>query len=251
VAGVISAIRAVLSKYDTQTPIVIFSSMAPVIAADPGSARKNIEDITAHFQQLSNTRDVLMPSFTNGYQDGAINLDLAPSRNGILAESFRERNPKNRTLSAYFSFIAVGPSQNLLFSLEPKHVWGDGSLYEWMEKTDSTILTIGLPPYVCSFQHRAEYLERDKISYREFIQRSGFITIRGARKLTTETLFASKMGSVGDFRPMGAFMHLAGVETKSSSGITVSAVSAKRKLELARSLIRSNNSIFQVRKVHQ
>jgi hypothetical protein len=128
--------------------------------------------------------------------------------------------------------------------MEPEHVWGDGSLYEWIETNDSTIVTIGLPPYVCSFQHRAEFLERENISYREFIQRSGLITVRGEEKQTTETLFASKKNSIGDFRPMGPFMHLAGVEIKSSSGITVSAVSAKRKLKLARSLIRLNNYVF-------
>jgi aminoglycoside N3'-acetyltransferase len=251
VAGVIADINAVLSKYDAQTPLVVFSSMAPVIAADPKSARKNVEHLTAHFHQLSNTRDVLMPSFTNGYQDGALNLDLAPSRNGLLAESFRERNPKNRTLSAFFSFTAVGPSQNLLFSLEPKHVWGDGSLYEWIEATDSTILTIGLPTYVCSFQHRAEYLERENISYREFIQRNGTIIIRGHAKQTTEILFARRGTANVDFRPISSHLHLAGIEVASSSGITVSAVSAKRKLELARSLIRSNSSIFLHQKADQ
>lgn len=250
-AGVIADIKAVLSKYDPQTPLVVFSSMAPVIAADPASARKNVEDLTSHFQELSNTRDVLMPSFTNGYQDGTLNLDTTPSRNGILAESFREQNPKNRTLSAFFSFTAVGPSQNLLFSLEPKHVWGGGSLYEWIETTDSTIVTVGLPAYVCSFQHRAEYLERENISYREFIQRSGKITIRGREKQTTETLFARRGAANVDFRPIRTHLHLAEIEIASSSGITVSAVSAKRKLELARSLIRSNSSIFLHQKADQ
>lgn len=250
-AGVIADIKAVLSKYDSQTPLVVFSSMAPAIAADPGSARKNVEHLTAHFQELSNTRDVLMPSFTNGYQDEALNLDIAPSRNGILAESFRERNPKNRTLSAFFSFTAVGPSQNLLFSLEPKHVWGEGSLYEWIETTDATIMTIGLPPYVCGFQHRAEYLERENISYREFIQRSGSIIIRGHEKQTTEILFARRGTANVDFRPISTHLHLAGIEIASSSGITVSAVSAIRKLELARSLIQSDRSIFLNRKADQ
>ena len=247
-ARVIHDIERVLENYDNQTPLVVFSSMAPVIAADPGSARENIKGLTEYFQELSKTRDVLMPSFTNGYQDGGINLDVTPSSNGILAESFREQNPQNRTESAFFSFTAVGPSQDLLFSLRPQHVWGEGSLYEWIEETDSTILTIGLPPYVCSFQHRAEYLEARSISYRNFIERSGYLTVRGAKKQTTEILFARKSYAHVDFRPMTAHLHLAGIQLASSSGITVSAVSAKKKLELARSLIRSNSLIFVSRK---
>ena len=243
-ARVIRDIEAVLSDYDAQTPLVVFSSMAPVIAADPASAIENIKCLADYFQHLSKARDVLMPAFTKGYQGGTINLDVAPSTNGILAESFRERNPQNRTVSAFFSFTALGPSQDLLFSLGPKHVWGEGSLYEWIEVNDATILTVGLPPYVCSFQHRAEYLEARSISYRDFIERSGYLTVRGVRRQTHEILFARKPYANVDFRPMDAHLHLAGIEIASSSGITISAVSAKRKLELARSLIRSNSSIF-------
>jgi aminoglycoside N3'-acetyltransferase len=247
-AGVIHGIEAALANYDTQTPLVVFSSMASVIASDPSSATENIKGLAEYFQQLSKARDVLMPSFTNGYQEGVINLDVVPSSNGILAESFRERNPQNRTVSAFFSFTAVGPSQDLLFSLAPQHVWGEGSLYEWIEHTDSTILTIGLPPYVCSFQHRAEYLEARSISYRTFIERSGSLSVRGVKRQTTETLFARKPNVHVDFNAMSAHLHLAGIEIASSSGITVSAVSAKRKLDLARSLIQSNSSIFLSRK---
>jgi aminoglycoside N3'-acetyltransferase len=247
-AGIIHDIDSVLSSFDQQTPLVIFSSMAPLVAQNLRSARRDISDLAAYFQQCSKERDVLMPSFTKGYQGGAINLDVAPSSNGILTELFRAQNPRNRTTSAFFSFTAVGPSQEVLKNLRPNHVWGPGSLYEWMEKTDSTIVTVGLPPYVCSFQHRAEYLERRRISYRKFLKLGGLITIRGEQKRITETLFARLPGADVDFRPMNEQLHRTGIEISSVGGITVSAVSAKRKLELARSLIRSNGSIFLARK---
>jgi aminoglycoside N3'-acetyltransferase len=244
VVGVIQSLNSVLSKYDAQSPLIVFSSMAPVISADPSNSAQNLKNLTQYFQQLSTNRDVLMPSFTTGYQDGTINLDKAPSRNGALSESFRKLYPRNRTVSAFFSFTATGPSQELLFSMEPEHVWGEGSTYEWIETIDATIVTIGLPQYVCSFQHRAEYLERENVSYRDFIKRSGSITVRGAQKQVTETLFASRPNAFVDFRPMSAHLHLAGIEVASSGGVTVTAVSSKRKLELARSLIRSNSAIF-------
>jgi aminoglycoside N3'-acetyltransferase len=243
-AGIIHDLDGVLSGYPKQTPVVVFSSMAPIVSLEPESASRNISELARYFQDLSKSRDVLMPSFTPGYGGAVLNLDSATSRNGLLSEFFRAQHPLNRTVSAFFAFTAVGPSQDHLFTLEPEHAWGEGSLYEWIEQNDSTIVTIGLPPYVCSFQHRAEYLEMERVSYRHLVNVSGTVKIRGRQRQLSETLFARNAGVSVDFRPICPSLPQADIHVSSSAGVTVSAISARKKLELARNLIQSNNSIF-------
>ena len=223
---------------------VVFSSTAPIVARFASDAEREIRRLTDLFVELSAEVNVLMPSFPRNNTGSITDLDQEPSTNGILAESFRLRFPKNRTVSRFFPFTVSGPDAETLFALRPEDVWGDKSLYWWIESNNLDIVTIGLPPYVCSVQHRAEHLNQNLLPYREQLQRAGEVLVRGERGMLRETLLARKKGVDVDFRPISPLLQQHGQRISKESGILLSSMSAKKKITLVSDQLKRNPVVF-------
>lgn len=138
-------------------------------------------------------RSLLMPTFTSGYKNGICNLDEEPSTTGVLSEMFRRHPLAQRTLSAFFPFNIVGPDTQEVAGLQPEDVWGEGSLYEWMEKQNVHFLMLGTHPTHCSYIHRMEWLNREKINYRYRKAFEGALIRNGERIPMREHLFVRSL----------------------------------------------------------
>lgn len=233
----------ILTAHDSKG-FVVFSSMAPIVAKFASDAEGEIRRLTDLFVELSGAVNVLMPSFPRDKPGALLDLDQEPSTNGILTESFRLRFPKNRTVSRFFPFTVSGPDADTLFTLRPEHAWGNGSLYSWIESNDLDIVTIGLPPYVCSVQHRAEYLNRELLPYRQQLQRAGELLVRGEREMVRETLLVRKKGVEVDFKPMSPVLQEHKQIISNQSGIVLSSMSAKKKITLVSDQLKKNPLVF-------
>lgn len=236
-------LKEFLNDHDSNG-FVVFSSAAPIVAKFGSGAKLEIQRLADLFSELAEFVNVLMPSFPKSNSVSTINLDQEPSKNGLLTEEFRLRFPRNRTPSRFFPFTVSGPDAQTLFALRPVHAWGDGSLYSWIESKNLDILTIGLPPYVCSVQHRAEFLNRQILPYRSEIQVTSELIVRGEREILKETLLERKRGIEVDFRPVSDALLAHGQRIANASGIVLSSMSAKAKIAVASELIKSDPLIF-------
>lgn len=223
---------------------VVFASMASLSVTHGPRAGDELAKLAAYFSALSSVTNVLMPTFPRHRGHETLDLDNEASTNGLLSERFRQNFPLNRTLSSYFPFTVNGPDVQEILSLEPADAWGDGSLYAWIQSNDLDIVTIGLPPYVCSVQHRAEHLNRSLIPYRSEVQRVNTIRIRGRLREVSERLLARKHPYEVDFRAIAPLLESIGQRISSDSGIIMSRVSAKQKIKLVSEQLRSNPLAF-------
>ena len=89
------------------------------------------------------------------------------------------------------SILALGPDANYLEQLRPQDAWGDNSIYEWMEKTDAHLVSIGEPWDACSLKHRSEWLS--KVSYRYLKEFEGEMIRNGKREPLKERLFVRSL----------------------------------------------------------
>ena len=175
---------------DDDRPVVVHSSLWPVarhFLVESAALPELI--MRALLKRAGQNRTLLMPAFTSGFKDGILNLDLEPIISGVLSEMLRRTTGARRTMSAFFSFVCLGPDAPALESLRPRDAWGDGSLYEWMEKRDAYFLMIGTPKTQYSFLHRLEWLVRDKIPYRYIKEFSGKVRYLGKEETLRERLF--------------------------------------------------------------
>ena len=232
---------------DKTQGIVVFSSAAPLYSRYGSDAVAQVQSLNDFFSETSTRTNVMMPSFPRLIGKSPVNLDVEQGTNGLLAEDFRRRFPGNRTASRFFPFTVAGPDETQLFGLRPDNVWGEGSLYSWIESHDLQIVTIGLPPYVCSVQHRAEFLQRSKVPYREELSTSGEVIIRGKREILSETLLARIEGVEVDFRPLAKLFEENGQRVLKSDGIVISSISAKTKISLVSEAIEQNPWICAIR----
>ena len=234
-----SVVNDFISQRDTKG-VVVFSSMAPIFAKFGPNGMDQVRSLVDYFSELSDGVNVLMPSFPEVRNDSVINLDKEPSTNGLLTEKFRERFPLNRTVSRFFPFTVRGPDQAELFKLRPSNVWGEGSLYSWIEANNLEIITIGLPPYVCSVQHRAEFLQRKILQYRHEVQRMGEVVVRGQREMLRETLMVRRQGFDVDFRPLSQLFERNGQRISNQAGLVLTSISARAKISLVSQAIADN-----------
>lgn len=148
------------------SPIVIFSSLWPFFKACKRYDQTAVDELLDLILEISEKRNVLMPTFTGGFKEGKINLDTEVCTTGILAETFRKRANVKRTNSAFFSYSIIGPDSTYVSELVAKHSWGEGSVYEWMEKSNAKFIMLGTDPTHCSYLHRLEWLARNVVKFR-------------------------------------------------------------------------------------
>lgn len=237
-------LREIIRANSGYRGFALFSSSGSIAQNMGKESRDELHNVVDLLQEVSETHQVLVPTFPIQEFADVANLDSLKSRNGIISELFRKLYPLNRTVSKFFPFTVAGPEAENLYQLRPRTVWGEGSLYEWIEKNNIAIITLGLPPYVCSIQHRAEYLMRHHIHYRNEITRSNKILIRNRLEVLTETLLVRKPGVTVDFAPIMNELYNSNQTRLMESGINYSIMSAQEKINIASQMIDADSEVF-------
>jgi aminoglycoside N3'-acetyltransferase len=185
---------------DYDTPVVVHSALWGLLRVanekDPNKLSCDLIDVLAkHFNKI------FMPTFTSGYnEDNICDLDILPSQCRLMSETFRKKYATSRSLSAFFSFSALGYAQTELDNIRPENVWGAGSLYEWFETKNIIFLTLGLNISHLSYMHRFEWLYKDKLANKRFVKHTSGTIIRNNNSIPIqEKLFVRREGVVNDF----------------------------------------------------
>lgn len=147
-------------------------------------------------KEIGENRTLLMPAYTRGFQNGVIDLDAEPGNTGMVNELLRQAPGTKRTASAFFSFVARGPEATSLARLRPVDAWGKGSVFEWIEAHDATIIMLGVPWCMCSFLHRAEWFQN--VPYRYLKSFSGVMVRDGKPEALNERLFVRSLDPLAD-----------------------------------------------------
>ncbi len=215
---------------DNNRPVVVFSALWPLMTV-LNSPRQEIPEkvLQVLMSLVGKDRDLLMPTFTNGYQEGVCDLDKVTSTTGVLSETFRQSLGVKRSLSAFFSFGIKGPHEEEFCSLQPKDAWGEGSCYHWMEEQDALFLMMGTHPTNCSYVHRMEWLARAKINYRYPKKFSGTLIRNGVSHLMDETLYVRALdpSPVNDFTVLQDSFLAHGMKILSLEGVSIAAMTAQ------------------------
>jgi aminoglycoside N3'-acetyltransferase len=177
-------------------------------------------------EAVGDQRLLLMPTFTHGYKDGMLDLNTAPSLNGVLTEAFRQAPGVRRTVSAFFSFAVAGPGDTALVDLRPQNAWGEGSIFAWCEEQDCSFLMLGVLPTVCSYLHRMEWLMRYRIPYRYDKAFAGTVRHEGVLLPLTETLFVRSLAppAINDFTVLTPSLLQAGMRRTVVNGVSFAAM---------------------------
>ena len=204
-----------------ERPIVIFSSIWPFLKSLNSPNKETLDLILDSFMTSAKNRTVVMPSFTNGYTNGVCNLDKAKSQNGIFSERFREKYSTTRSRSAFFSFSASGKDSKQILSLNPRNVWGENSIYEWMELCDARMLMLGTHSTNCSYLHRLEWLNKEGIIYRENKIFKGYLQINNRLMENQEILFVRKENpeAINDFSHLKKYLIKGGMQSFKILGV--------------------------------
>lgn len=221
---------------DDGRPVAIWSALWPFARAMGGRR----DDLAARILEgvltaISSDRTVLMPTFPKGPpSDGPFELETVPTASGLINEAFRRLPGVRHTASRFFPFAVHGPAADRLAALRPDHVWGDGSLYAWLEAENAVCLTLGVHPTGQSLLHRAEWLCREQIRYR-FVKRfEGEIVQGGQRETLVEQLFVRDLTvkAISQFDHLGATLEArAGLRKLTLDGVGLAAFDAAPALE--------------------
>jgi aminoglycoside 3-N-acetyltransferase len=239
-----AAVRDVIG--DGDHPVVVFSSAWPFMREMRRTDSGAVGDLLDTLVDATGARSLLMPTFTGGFGAGVCDLDREISQTGVLSEAFRTRPGVRRTLSAFFSFAVSGPAADEVLDLAPADAWGDGSLYDWMERRDVRCLMFGTHPTHSSYHHRVEWLARDVVAYR-FPKTFGGRVIREGREIgLTETLFVRRLApeAVNDFTTLLPLLERIGMRTARVKGISIAAHDARPLIPLALDAVRRDPLVF-------
>jgi aminoglycoside N3'-acetyltransferase len=221
-----SSMAALVGEDDR--PIVVYGALWPIMREMRRNDSAVVDEILEAVIQVAAGRDLLMPSFAEGYRNGVCNLDEAPASTGVLSEHFRRRPDSLRTLSAYFSFNVLGSAKAELGRLMPWDAWGEGSVYDWMEQRNARFLMLGTHPTHCSYVHRLEWLVREQLPYRYRKPFNGTL-IRGLESIPCEeTLYVRSLAppAKNDFTGLLPVLREAGMLEQPLRGISLAAYDA-------------------------
>jgi len=211
-------------------PVVVSSAMWPCMKAMGRYSPEAVEDSLDLLIGKYGEHGLLMPSFSSGFDAGGrCDLDEVPGTTGVLSEAMRRRSGVVRTLSAWFSYLALGSCAKEVAELLPDEAWGIGSLYEWMERHDVCFLMLGTHPTHCSYLHRLEWLARDVLTYRYNKSFNGVLVRDGQERHVQETLFVRQMQPVeadNDFTKLMPYLRDAGMREVVLDGVSIAAYEA-------------------------
>jgi aminoglycoside 3-N-acetyltransferase len=213
IAGFKSNLRNLVG--DSEKPVLVYSGIFSLMSAIEGISVEALPSFICEslMEVVGKNRDLLMPTFTNGFRNGFINLDTEPCSTGMVNEVLRQNPESRRTKSAWFSFTVQGPDAGFLSERHFGHAWGNNSILEWIEQNEAVILVIGVPWPMVSFFHRAEWL--CQVPYRYDKSFEGTIHVRGRDHKIKETLFVRGLDPVVDNQWAGINEYLAEIGMRS------------------------------------
>lgn len=136
---------------------IIHSSLSRIIGRSPLQPW----DVLHAVQKLIDDGwTLLFPAFTFSFCSGRLfDPTTSPSETGILADMVRSRIPgAERTCHPIYSFVAAGPQKEQILNLKPKTTFGKGSVFEFAENEDATIIMLGCGWEYNTLFHRYEEL---------------------------------------------------------------------------------------------
>lgn len=219
---------------DSDRAIVVFSAIFPFARALGQSGEDASEVVLDALLEIAgNDRNLLMPTFTDGFRDGLIDLDKEPGTSGALGNGLLARPSARRTASAFFSYAVLGPDAGYLAALRPRDAWGDDSVYHWMAEIDARCVMLGVPTTKCSFSHYAEWRLRDRIPYRYVKEFHGTMLRDGLEQPLSERLFVRSLDpeAMHHLAPLEPVVEECGLRRESFNGVALSSVNAKALLD--------------------
>lgn len=235
-------IKTISNLVKNHSSVVIYSSAIQLARSQSLNINSTAENFTSFLLEELSSKSILMPTFIGGYNsEKFVSLDSASSKTGLISEIFRKKTT-TRTLSAFFPFSAIGPSENELKNLRPIDAWGEGSLYEWIYRQNSIIVTVGLHPTHCSFTHYAEYLCSPNIKYRKRREFSGTVQLYGKKVNLKENLFIrhTEPKAINDFTWLSGPFRTAGQKIENIDGVLVSAITSQKKISVILPYLKAN-----------
>ena len=223
--------------------LAVFSASWTIARALRQSPDEVAREFCANLLTAFPSTTIMMPTFTAGFGDkGICDLDVEPSKTGVITEHFRTRPHVRRTRSAFFSFAVSGPRAGELVDLEPQEAWGAGSLYAWMFEEDTTILTVGLHPTHCSFSHFAEWQCRDRIPYRINKSFHGILRVEKRETQWSELLFVrnGEPAPINDFTTALPDYLEHGMKVRDVGGVQLSTIGARTKASVLTERLRQD-----------
>ena len=209
--------------------MVVYSALWPILRIlsprKPDTVERILETI---IDAVGSGRTLLMPTFTDGFRDGVIDLDNEAGWTGALPEALRKRGGARRTASAFFSFAVLGPDADDLAALRPRESWGEHFLYAWMEERNAHMVTLGVPAATCSFIHHVEWIQRSLLPYRSPKTFKGRMIRDGREETLEETLLVRQLDPeiINDFTPVEPLFEAAGLERMVLDGVEMTELGA-------------------------
>lgn len=230
-------------------PLVLYSSAWQLVALAKMPPKAGCEAILQAFLDASAGRGLLLPTFTPGFKEGALDLDTAPSTTGLLTEIYRQLPGSRRTVCPFFSFAVQGPDTEELVALRPADAWGEGSLYEWLHRRNGIILNLGLHPTHCSFTHYLEWLHRDRVRYRFQKEFRGQLTHEGqtwTHECRAFVRYLEPHVPNTDFQRVLPALEKNGLRTAEFAGVALSAIPCQAKVDAISPLLEADPHYFLV-----
>lgn len=153
----------------TAKNIIIISDLTKFILIN----KLSFEDLTLFLRHiveifLKKKKSIIFPTFINPLLNkGVVNLDSLKSNSGILSEVFRKMPGVKRTINPFFSYSIIGESQTSFININPEYDWSTNSHLGWMEKNNISSIILGTFPENNPLVHRMEYINKNRIKYRE------------------------------------------------------------------------------------
>ncbi len=128
----------------------------------------------ALFDVLGSQGTLVVPTFTYSFTlDEIYDPAKSPSSVGSLSEHFRFIPDVKRTLDPIFSFAVRGQHAEKLSTLSPATCFGPGSVFEFLENQNATLLFAGCSIDRATFVHYVE--QKRPVSYRYFKRFAGYV----------------------------------------------------------------------------
>ena len=222
-----------------KSPIVVYSSIWQPCVCFKITPKKFSNSIIRILLKISKKNTVFMPSFIKTKKK-TINLNIEPSVSGYLTNQFMNINKVKRTLCPIFPFAVLGNDCNYFKSLTPIEVWGENSVTEYLYKNNAYIFTLGTHPTECSLSHYAEWLNREKIHYRQIKIKKFKLIYNKKHYNITKKLFVRKKGINYNFKKFYKTELKNGMKTKKIGEVMVSISNAKKKIDIIKNRLRKN-----------
>ena len=148
--------------------IVIYSGLSKFLNKFSFQKKLVSEILTSIEEFVTKDRVLILPSFSAEcfIRSGKFDLKNSIDNVGVLPKEALKRN-YFRTPQPLHSYLVLGKNIKSIKKLSHKTSWGEGSMLDFMSKTNARICTLGLPwNKGCAYLHRFE--ENYQVPWRYF-----------------------------------------------------------------------------------